>query len=45
MLTSEAVELVFGSLNFNLNGNVAVLNIAKPYKIIDIAKKVASFII
>ncbi len=43
MLTSEAVELVFGSLNFNLNGNVAVLNIAKPYKIIDIAKKVASF--
>ncbi len=43
MLTSEAVELVFGSLNLNLNGNVAVLNIAKPYKIIDIAKKVASF--
>ncbi len=43
MLTSEAVELVFGSLNFNLNGNVAVLNIAKPYKIVEIAKKVANF--
>ena len=43
MLTSEAVELVFGSLDFNLNGNVAVLNIAKPYKILEIAKKVANF--
>ena len=43
MLTSEAVELVFGSLNLNLKGNAAVLNIAKPYKIIDIARKVADF--
>jgi FlaA1/EpsC-like NDP-sugar epimerase len=43
MLTSEAVELVFGSLNLNLNGNVAVLKIAKPYKIMDIARKVANF--
>jgi FlaA1/EpsC-like NDP-sugar epimerase len=32
MLTSQAVELVFGSLNLNLNGNAAALNIAKPTK-------------
>jgi len=43
MLTEEAVNLVFTSLNLNLSGNILVLDIAKPYKIIEIAAKVANY--
>ena len=43
MLTEEAVNLVFRSLNLNLSGDIVVLDIAKPYKIIEIAKKVANY--
>lgn len=43
MLTQEAVNLVFTSLNLNLSGNILVLDIAKPYKIIEIAAKVANY--
>jgi FlaA1/EpsC-like NDP-sugar epimerase len=43
MLTEEAVNLVFRSLKLNLSGNILVLDIAKPYKIIEIAAKVANY--
>jgi len=43
MLTEEAVNLVFTSLNLNLSGNILVLDIAKPYKIIELAAKVANY--